>query len=79
MHRPTLCRFATYGEPVGDHRIYIAAPHGKPHQPDVAPGIGRLGRDGVLDAAGVIYWSAPDPNLRGPVEPYVREYGPRRR
>jgi hypothetical protein len=36
------------------------------------------GRDGVLDAAGVIYWSA-DPNLRGPVEPYVRGYGPRRR
>jgi hypothetical protein len=43
------------GEPVGDHRLYIAAPHGKPHQPDVAPRIGRLGRDGVLDGAGVIY------------------------
>jgi len=54
MHRPTLCRFATNGEPVGDHRIHIAAPHGKPHQPDVAPGSARLGRDGVLDAAGVI-------------------------
>jgi hypothetical protein len=56
----------TYGEPVGDHRIHIAAPHGSPNQPDVAPGIGRLARDGVLDAAGVIYWSAPRPEPPGP-------------
>ena len=72
-------RYATYGEPVGAHRLYIAAPHGDPDEPDVAPGIGRLGRDGVLDAAGVIGWSAPDPDYRGPVEPYVPGYGPRRR
>ncbi|MDP9442350.1 MAG: hypothetical protein M3P34_09305 [Actinomycetota bacterium] len=72
-------RFATSGQPVGDHRIYVAAPHGEPSRPDIAPGVGRLGRDGVLDAAGVVRWSAPDPTFSGPVESYVPGYGPKRR
>lgn len=70
-------RFATLGQKVGAHELFAAAPHGY-DEPDVAAGIGRLGRDGVLDAAGGIFWSAPDPDFQGPVESYVPRYGPRR-
>lgn len=72
-------RFATTGSPIGPHRLFVAAPHGHADHPDVAPGIGRLGRDGILDAAQVVLWSAPDPDFDGPVESYVRGYGPRPR
>lgn len=53
-------RFATGGQHVGDHELFIAAPHGGGGS-DVSVAIGRLGRDGVLEAAGVVCWRAPDP------------------
>jgi hypothetical protein len=71
-------RFATYGQSVGDHRLFVAAAHGVADFPDVAPGIGRLGRDGVLEAAGVVSWSAPDSGFRGRVHSFVGGMGPRR-
>jgi hypothetical protein len=69
-------RFAT-SQPVGAHRLFVTAPHGLAED-DVAVSIGRLGRDGILDAASVVCWRAPDPNFNGPVESFVRGYGPRR-
>lgn len=65
-------RFASGGSKIGPHQLFVTAPHGRPEQPDVAPGIGRLGHDGILDAAHVVCWSAPDPEFRGPVESDVR-------
>jgi hypothetical protein len=53
----TYHRFATW-DTVGEHRLYVAAPHGGPED-DVAVSIGRLGRAGILDAAGALAWSAP--------------------
>jgi hypothetical protein len=70
-------RFAT-SDPVAQEVLFIAAPRFA-DVADVAVSIGRLGRDGVLDAAGVSWWSAPDPDFEGPVESYVPGYGPTRR
>jgi hypothetical protein len=67
-------RFATYDN-VGPYTLLIAAPDSE-ERPDIAHAIGRLGRDGYLDAAGVVWWSAPDPDSSGPVQTYVRGYGP---
>jgi hypothetical protein len=45
---------------VGGHTLCIAAPtHGD--EPDAAASIRRLGPAGVLEAAGVVSWSAPPP------------------
>ena len=45
---------------VGDHVLYIAAPTSG-DEPDAAASIRRLGPAGVLEAAGVVGWSAPPP------------------
>jgi hypothetical protein len=70
-------RFAT-ARHVGDAELFVEAPTFR-GRPEVAVRIGRLGFDGILDAAGVACWSASDLNLRGPVAPFVAAYGPRRR
>lgn len=55
-------RWAT-SQNVGEEELLIAAPHGG-YEPDVAVSIGRLARDGILDAAGATWWSVPDPDFR---------------
>ena len=68
-------RFCTRTQ-VGNHELFIAAPHGQEGD-DVALGIARLGRDGVLEAGGAIRWQVPDSAFRRPVESYVPGFGPR--
>jgi len=68
-------RFATW-ESIGAHRLFIAASHGGAGT-DVAMSIGRLGRDGILEAVGAAGWSLPDPDFEGPVQSYVPGHGPR--
>lgn len=62
-------RFAT-AQRVADARLFVAAPHFA-DGPDVAVSIARLARDGILAAAGIRCWSAPDPDFNGPVETFV--------
>jgi hypothetical protein len=69
-------RFAT-SSGVGNAQLFIAAPVFA-DGPDVAVSIGRLGADAIMDAGGVACWSAPDLDFRGPVQPFVAGYGPRR-
>jgi hypothetical protein len=66
-------RFAT-SQRLDAGRLFIVAPHFG-DAPDVAVSIARLARDGILDAAGVRDWSAPDPDFNGPVETFVGGYG----
>ncbi|MEA2170150.1 MAG: hypothetical protein QOF76_3450 [Solirubrobacteraceae bacterium] len=68
-------RYATR-EWVGERKLLIAAPHDGPDVPDLALGLGRLARAGVLKAAGVAGWWTPDPDFPGPTHSYVRGYMP---
>jgi hypothetical protein len=69
-------RYATI-DAVADQQLLIGSPE-YDERPDIAHAIGRLGRAGLLDAAGVSWWSAPDPDFRGGhVQSFVPGYGPR--
>ena len=62
---------------VGSYRVTIAAPRYGRGTLDAAGAIQRLALAGALDAGGAVAWSVPDPDFKGPVESYIRGWGPR--